>query len=339
MSSTFPLPWHDPAWMKQAHEWILAETRRQSIQVTGDIEQPHLYPWSTVLHVPTNEGKLFFKATAPETMFEVPLTHRLAEWFPDRMPELAAVDLERGWMLMRDGGGQLRQSIRPAQDIAPWRPVIHLFSELQAGAAKHLDELLAIGVPDYRLPILPDLYRQLLADEKSLLIDQEKGLTTRDLQTLRGMAARFEQICAELVAYGIPESINHGDFHDGNVLVRERRIAIIDWADACLSHPFMSLRTLFVSIEIALKLDEYVFTPEMAALLDHYLEAWHDYGSIEHLRSAYQVSKPVASIVKAANWHLTISNIQDEALRAEYAWIVPELFREFLYHESRLAES
>lgn len=339
MSSTFPLPWHDPAWMKQAHEWILAETRRQSIQVTGDIEQPHLYPWSTVLHVPTNEGKLFFKATAPETMFEVPLTHRLAEWFPDRMPELAAVDLERGWMLMRDGGGQLRQSIRPAQDIAPWRPVIHLFSELQAGAAKHLDELLAIGVPDYRLPILPDLYRQLLADEKSLLIDQEKGLTTRDLQTLRGMAARFEQICAELAAYGIPESINHGDFHDGNVLVRERRIAIIDWADACLSHPFMSLRTLFVSIEIALKLDEYVFTPEMAALLDHYLEAWHDYGSIEHLRSAYQVSKPVASIVKAANWHLTISNIQDEALRAEYAWIVPELFREFLYHESRLAES
>lgn len=339
MSSTFPLPWHDPAWMKQAHEWILAETRRQSIQVTGDIEQPHLYPWSTVLHVPTNEGKLFFKATAPETMFEVPLTHRLAEWFPDRMPELAAVDLERGWMLMRDGGGQLRQSIRPAQDIAPWRPVIHLFSELQAGAAKHLDELLAIGVPDYRLPILPDLYRQLLADEKSLLIDQEKGLTTRDLQTLRGMAARFEQICAELAAYGIPESINHGDFHDGNVLVRERRIAIIDWADACLSHPFMSLRTLFVSIEIALKLDEYVFTPEMAALLDHYLEAWHDYGSIEHLRSAYQVSKPVASIVKTANWHLTISNIQDEALRAGYAWIVPELFREFLYHESRLAES
>ena len=339
MSSTFPLPWHDPAWMKQAHEWILAETRRQSIQVTGDIEQPHLYPWSTVLHVPTNEGKLFFKATAPETMFEVPLTHRLAEWFPDRMPELAAVDLDRGWMLMRDGDGQLRQSIRPAQDIAPWRPVIHLFSELQAGAAKHLDELLAIGVPDYRLPILPDLYRQLLADEKSLLIDQEKGLTTRDLQTLRGMAARFEQICAELAAYGIPESINHGDFHDGNVLVRERRIAIIDWADACLSHPFMSLRTLFVSIEIALKLDEYVFTPEMAALLDHYLEAWHDYGSIEHLRSAYQVSKPVASIVKAANWHLTISNIQDEALRAEYAWIVPELFREFLYHESRLAES
>ncbi|HSK66674.1 MAG TPA: phosphotransferase [Anaerolineales bacterium] len=338
MLNEFSLPWHDPAWMKQAHEWIHAEMSRRSIQVTGDIEQPHLYPWSTVLHVPTNEGKLFFKATAPETMFEVPLTYRLAEWFPDRMPELVGVDLERGWMLMRDGGVQLRQSIRPTQDIHPWKPVIRLFSELQAGAAEHVEELLAIGVPDYRLPILPDLYRQLLTDEKSLMISQEKGLTTTDWQILKGMATRFEQICGNLAAYGIPESINHGDFHDGNILVRDGRIAIIDWADACLSHPFMSLRTFFVSIEIALKLDDYVFTPEMAALLDYYLEAWQDYGSIEHLRSAYQVSRPVASIVKAVNWHLTISNIRDETLRAEYAWIVPELFREFLYHESRLEE-
>lgn len=339
MSNEFSLPWHDPAWMKQAHEWILAETRRQSIHVTGDIEQPHLYPWSTVLHVPTNEGKLFFKATAPETMFEVPLTLKLAEWFPNGMPELVTADLDRGWMLMRDGGVQLRQSIRPAQDINPWRAVIRLFADIQAGASGHVEELLAAGVPDYRLSVLPDLYRQLVADEKSLLIDKEKGLTSAEQQTLKDMATRFEQICADLAAYGIPESVNHGDFHDGNVLVRDGRIAIIDWADACLSHPFMSLRTLFVSIEIALKLDDYVFTPEMAALLDHYLEAWRDYGSIEHLRSAYQLSKPVASIVKAVNWHLTISNIRDQALRAEYAWIVPELFREFLYHESRLAES
>jgi hypothetical protein len=241
-------------------------------------------------------------------------------------------------MLMRDGGVQLRQSIRPAQDIHPWRPVIRLFGELQAGAARHMDVLLAAGVPDYRLAVLPDLYRRLLANEESLMIGQEKGLTNEDLQTLRGMATRFEQICAGLAAYGIPESVNHSDFHDGNVLVRDGRFAIIDWADACISHPFLSLRTFFVSIEISLKLEDYTFTPGMAALLDHYLESWQAYGSLDHLQSAYRASKPVASIMKAANWHLTISNIQDEALRAEYAWIVPELFREFLYHESRLAK-
>jgi aminoglycoside/choline kinase family phosphotransferase len=336
ISNSYPLPWHDPEWMKQAHQWIHAETSRRSIEVTGDIEQPHLYPWSTVLHVPTDQGKLYFKATAPETLFEVPLTCKLAEWFPQGMPELVTADDERGWMLMRDGGEQLRQSIRPTQDIHPWRPVIRLFAEIQAAVSSHVDELLAAGVPDYRLSVLPGLYRQLVADEKSLLIGQEKGLASDEWQTLKDLATRFEQLCLDLASYGIPESVNHGDFHDGNVLVREGHTAIIDWADACISHPFMSLRTFFVSIEIALKLDDYAFTPEMAALLDHYLEAWQAYASLDHLRSAFRVSKPVASIVKAVNWHLTISNIKDEAVRGEYAWIVPELFREFLYHESKL---
>ena len=253
------------------------------------------------------------------------------------MPELAAVDIERGWMLMRDGGVQLRQSIRATQDITSWDPIIRLYADVQAGASRHLDELLAAGVPDYRLAILPGLYQQLLADEGSLLIDQEKGLTSAEWQTLRDMATRFERMCIDLAAYRIPESVNHGDFHDGNVLVRAGRVTIIDWADACLSHPFMSLRTFFISIEISLKLDDYAFTPDMSALLNRYLESWEGIASKEALTSAYRLSRPVASIVKAANWHLTISNIEDDALREKYAWIVPELFREFLHYEKTLS--
>lgn len=337
MSSEHKLPWHDPNWMKLAHEWIQAETARHSIRVTGEIEQPHLYPWSTVLHVPTDEGKLFFKATAPETIYEVPLTKMLADLYPDCMPGLVAVDTGRGWMLMRDGGEQLRQSIRPTGDISPWGPVIALYGQVQADAADHIDALLAAGVPDYRLETVPSLYRELLADEQSLLIDQEKGLTTGEWRQIQGMTSRLEHLCLQLTGYGIPESINHGDFHDGNVLVRDGRVTFLDWADACISHPFMSLRTFFVSIEIALKLDDYAPpTPEMSALLDRYLEQWQSFASLAALRSAYLISRPVASIVKAANWHLTISNIGDTALRGKYAWIVPELFREFVVYEKML---
>jgi len=113
-------PWHDPNWIKQAHEWIRSESKHRSIQITGEIEQPHSYAWSTVLHIPTNDGKLFFKATAPETIYEIALTQKLAGWFPDCQLELVAVDTARGWMLMRDGGEPLRASIRPTQDVKPW---------------------------------------------------------------------------------------------------------------------------------------------------------------------------------------------------------------------------
>ena len=338
MSNQAQLVWQDPEWRKQATQWIHTQAQSQGILITGEIEQPHTYAWSTVLHIPTDQGTLFFKATAHETIYEAALTQSLARWFPDCMPEFVAVEAGRGWMLMRDGGEQLRASIRPVKDIAPWKPVIGRYAEVQIGLADHVTEMLSLRLPDHRLSVLPGLFTELLADKESLMIDQEKGLTSAEWQEVKDKASHFEQICAQLASYGIPESLNHGDFHDGNVLVKDGQITFFDWGDASVAHPFTSLRTFFVSIEIALDLEDYSFTPEMADLLDLYLEPFKKYASKEELMRAYQVSKPVASIVKALAWHQGITRMEG-SLRQEYAWIVPELMREFLYHEKRSSES
>jgi hypothetical protein len=315
MTDEVKLQWEDPSWLRQVSDWIHVEAYHQYIDIAGPIQQPHIYPWSTVMRVPTNVGTLFFKATAAETIYETALTKTLAGWFPDRLPDLVAVDTKRGWMLMRDGGEMLRATIRPAKDIAPWKPVISLFSELQMGTAEHVDELLALGVPDWRLARLPELYSRLLQE----------------------LMPRFTQVCEELAAFGIPETINHGDFHDGNVLVKNGRITLFDWGDGCVAHPFISLRTFFVSIEIALDLEDYSFTPEMAALLDLYLEPWQRFASREDLLSAYNFSRCVASIVKTLMWHQTVSNISGP-LRKNYEHIVPELFREFIHYQELLQD-
>jgi len=335
MTTQTQLIWHNPEWQKQAHAWIRAQAEQNSIQLTGEIEQNHAYAWSTVMRVSSSAGTLFFKATAGATIYEIALTQKLAEWFPDCMPELIAADTTRGWMLMRDGGEQLRASIRPAQDIKPWGPVITNYAELQIGLAKHVSDILALGIPDHRPAALPALYTQLLTDGEILMVGQEKGLTSEEFDQLQNMTPRLEQICADLSAFGIPDSLNHGDFHDGNVLLKNGRVTFFDWGDASVTQPFVSLRTLFVSIEIALKLDDYAFTPEMAQLLDRYLEAWQAYGSKEALLSAYRLSKPVSSIITALKWHQTISRLEG-SLRAEYVGIVPEVLREFLYHEKML---
>jgi hypothetical protein len=331
MSDSIRLPWHDPEWTKQAHEWIQSETAHQSIRITGDIEQPHLYPWSTVLVVPTEDGRLFFKATAPVTIYEAALTQKLAAWVPDCMPELVAVDPARGWMLMRDGGEQLRQRIRPTRDIRPWEPVIQRYADVQIKLMDQVSEILALGIPDHRLSILPSIYSELLRDEDSLMIDREKGLTSGEFRELKEKASWFKQTCSDLASFGIPDSLNQCDFHDGNVLVKNGRITFFDWGDASITHPFVSLRTFFVSIENSLQLDEYSFTPEMEALLNLYLEPWEKFASREKLVSAYRLSEPVAIIVQAHLWHKGITRM-DESTRKEYAWIVPELFREFLHY-------
>ena len=333
-----PLRWHDPAWQNQAHDWIRAQAERNSIQLSGEIEQPHAYAWSTVMRVPSTEGMLFFKATAGETIYEIALTEKLAGWFPDCMPDLVASDSARGWMLMRDGGEPLRASIRPTKNVRPWEPVIAQYANLQIGIAAHVNEILALGIPDHRLAALPALYTKLLTDEESLMIDKEKGLTSADFQQLQNLKPRFEQICADLAAFGIPESLNHGDFHDGNVLVKNGRITFFDWGDADVTHPFVSLRTFFVSMEIALELDDWAPpTPEMTSLLHRYLERWEKFGNKEQLLKAYNVSRPVASIVKTLQWHQGITRMEG-SVREEYAWIVPEVMREFMIYEKMLEE-
>ena len=329
------LLWNSPTWRAQALEWIRSETERHSMMITGEIEQPHVYAWSTVMRVPTNAGTLFFKATAGETIYEIVLTQKMTGWFPESLPELVAVDAARGWMLMRDGGDQLRTSIRPSKDIQPWQPVIAKYAELQIGLAEHVDEILELGIPDHRLAVLPMLYSQLLTDAEILRVDQEKGLTSDEFQQLQSLKPRFEQICRDLSAYGIPESVNHGDFHDGNVLVKDGRVTFFDWGDADITHPFVSLRTFFVSIEIALELDEYAFTPEMADLLDRYLKPFEKFASLDELHEAYMLSKPVASVVKALAWHHSITQM-DASVQEEYIHIVPAVLQEFLYHVGKL---
>lgn len=335
MTTELASGWQDPAWLKEVYAWIHAQANKQGISITGEIEQPHIYPWSTVLKISTDQGFLFFKATAAETIYESALTKKLAEYHPNTLPVLIGVETSRGWMLMRDGGEALRASVRPTKNIELWAPVIKLFSEVQAGSADHVSELLALGIPDWRLANLPKLYNELLSDAESIRVDQPKGLTAEELNRVRDLAPRFAEICKKLAGFGIPETINHGDFHDGNVLIKNGRITLFDWGDACISHPFVSLRTFFVSIEIALELDDYSFTPEMQKLLDVYLEVWQKFASKEKLQQAYLLSRCAASIVKTLSWHQTISSLKGEA-REEYAHIVPEIFREFMEYEKRL---
>jgi len=90
-------------------------------------------------------------------------------------------------------------------------------------------------------------------------------------------------------------------------------------------------------MEIALKLDDYIPpTPEMSALLHRYLERWERFADKERLLTAHNLSRPVASIVKTLAWHQGISRM-NESLREEYAWIVPEVLREFMVYEGMLA--
>ena len=123
--------WTSPQWLAEAHAWIREQLEALDVRRTGGIEQPHVRPWSTVMRVPTTGGDLWFKANIPALAYEAGVVGVLARTRPDLVPELAAVDLERGWMLMGDGGERLRELIERERDLGRWLDVLPHYGELQ----------------------------------------------------------------------------------------------------------------------------------------------------------------------------------------------------------------
>jgi aminoglycoside/choline kinase family phosphotransferase len=224
------MQWTDPDWLAEAHAWIAAH-----VSPTGEIEQPHVRPWSTVMRVPTADGAVWFKANSPQQRFEAALVGVLASERPDVVPPLVAVDLDRGWMLMADAGERLREIAARERSYARWLEILPLMAGVQIDLARRADELVALGVPDLRLAVLPATFEAFLDEVGPSIEDDELVARARE------MVPWVREASAELASHGIPETIQHDDFHDGQVFVKDDRYLLMDWGDACVSHPFFTL--------------------------------------------------------------------------------------------------
>jgi hypothetical protein len=316
--------WRDPAWLEEAKAWIDA---RIGDARNGPIEQPHVYPWSTVLRVPTADGDLWFKANAPVHVFEAGLSAELARRFPDRVARLVATDSERGWLLMRDAGARLRDVAAGLEQLAHWERLLPLYSELQIALAPAAEELRRLGVPDEGLDTLPLRYERLLGDDDALLLERPEGVTGDELARLRSATPDFVTVCYELAGYGIPETLQHDDFHDGQVFLDSGRYRFLDWGDSCVSHPF---HTLVVTLRaIAYRQGLPPGAAELLRLRDAYLEPFAQAHARADLVAAVDLAYRTGTIARALAWHRYVAAREPE-LRGEDAQAVPYGFRLFL---------
>jgi hypothetical protein len=260
--------WTDPDWLAEVHAWIRERVVEAGARMTGPIDQPHVRPWSTVLQAPTSVGELWFKANHPTSRYEAAVVVVLAATRADLVTPLVAVDIERGWMLMADGGERLREVVQRERDLGRWLDVLPLYGELQIAVAGRAEELVGLGAPDRRLATLPTQYER--------LVDETGGLSPDERERLTRSVTRVAETCRELAALGIPETIQHDDLHDGQVFVRDGRYLFFDWGDACVAHPFLSMA---VTLEGALAwgLDDVEGSLDVTPFRDEYLRPFDRY--------------------------------------------------------------
>ena len=277
-----------------ADGWI-----RAHVEPVGAIETVHERPWATVLRVPLAEGVAWFKACAPVQAFEPRLTAELFARWPDRVTEVLAYDEQRAWLLLADAGTQIRVLGNPPE---AWLAALPLYAELQRGESAHTHEHLRRGVPDLRLATLPSRYEDLLR--------QDLPLERDEIGRLRRFAPRFAELCTELTAHAVPETVQHDDLHMNNLYARGERLRVIDWGDASISHPFASLVVTFRFLEEMNKLPP--GDPWFARLRDAYLEPWG-----RGLAGAFALAIRVGSFARALAYVRQRDHLP-EAARADF---------------------
>ena len=290
--------------------------------MTGSIEEERVRPWATVLRVPTAHGTLFFKEAEPALAHEAELIALLAARRPELVPQVLFSD-EEGRMLMRDAGDPLSAVLERDPDIRYWVDALPLYAELQIEAAVDTERFIEVGAFDRRSALLPDQYEALIA-ERAI------GSTPEEYEQLRALVPEVREVAAMLAASAVPETINNDDFTYGSIFVRDGRYRFLDWGDACVSHPFITLTVTQRVIEIKHELP--LGSPEIARVRDAYLEPFTRFAPRPELEALVEPARRIGQICRIA---LRAAHMHWEDDPEELAWsfrllLDPEAWRSWI---------
>jgi hypothetical protein len=252
--------WRDPAFVDAAHAWIAARLAEHDRAVVGTIEQPHVTDWSTVMRVPTGDGPVWFKANDESMRHEAAVTALVAPLSAGRVPVPLAGDPRTGWLLMADAGPRLRDVVPEERSLQRWHDVLEACARIQLACEDEVDALLAAGLPDRRLTTLPEAYDALLTQ----LDDVDPRLPD---------AGAIADLCEQLAAFGIRETVQHDDLHDGQVFLGDGVHQVLDWGDACVSHPFFTLAVTLEGV-VAWGVDDEEGSEDLEPYLASYLRPY-----------------------------------------------------------------
>jgi hypothetical protein len=300
-------PWVQQGWFDDAAAWIQAQLAQLHIHALGPLVQERVWALSCVMRVATSIGAVYFKAVPPFMTQEAVAMHEVSRQYPDLLPAPLAVDTERGWLLMPDFGGD---SLLRVPDLRRWQAALRRCAHMHVEQARYVNEWLARGIPDRRLPRMVQLTEPLMTLASSLLAGGPPGLSAEEIEGLHALPLRLHLRCARLATYGIPPTLVHGDL-GGNILVHGERYTFFDWTDVCITHPFFELTTLLDTVfdDSVLQLEAHGRTQ----LRDAYLEPWTVYAPMERLVEAFEVSTPLGALHQAMSYMWILMNVAEDA--------------------------
>ena len=217
------LPYARPAGPAADLAWAEALLAERGMRLIGPAEQVRTWNLSSLWRLRVAGQVVWLKVVPRFFAHEGPMLERLHD---QAVPDLIA----------HEGGRVLLAEIPGADlydpSLAQMLDMVALLVGIQQKWISRADELLALGLPDWRAPALSAAIRSVMQRVAS-------ELDADDRSTLQRFAAGLNDRFGAVRACGLPDTLVHGDFHPGNVRGDVTRLVLLDWGDCGIGHPLL----------------------------------------------------------------------------------------------------
>jgi hypothetical protein len=217
------MAWARPGGPAADVAWAASRLVERGSPLIGPALQVRTWNLSSLWRMPLDGQAAWLKVVPPFFRHEGSVLDRL---HGEQVPTLLAHEGPRLLMAEIPGSDLYRAPVPRLPEM------VTLLVDLQRKWLDRTDELLALGLPDWRAPAL--------ATAIGAVVDRiAPHLTAGDRATLHAFVTGLDDRFGQVAACGLPDTLVHGDFHPGNFRGDDSSMMLLDWGDCGVGHPLL----------------------------------------------------------------------------------------------------
>jgi hypothetical protein len=264
--------------------WARARLAERGLRPTAPPTQVRTWNLSSLWRIPVEGQTVWLKVVPHFFAHEGPL---LALMAGAQVPVLFGHD--GGRMLLAEIAGEDLH----AAELPLLLDMVNRLVELQRAWGDRVEELLALGLPDWRAPALGQAIMDVIERTRGDLPDEDRATLAEFVHCLPG---RFDDVSA----CGLRDTLVHGDFHPGNFRGDGRVLTLLDWGDSGVGHPLLDQPAFLDPIPGAC----------VDAVRAHWLQLWRTAVSGSDPARASVLLAPIATARQAVIYRNFLDNIE-----------------------------
>lgn len=278
------LSYAEPGGPSRDLAWADARLEDHGLVRTGPAQQMRTWNLSSLWRIPVEQGSVWLKCVPPFFAHEGAVLDRLQD---GPVPRLLAH--QAGRVLMPDIPGE---DLYGAQ-VPTLLTLVSMLVSLQAEWCGREDELLALGMPDWRGDPLTEGIESVVRTTWPELVSEQRA-------ALAGLLERLPRRFASLAECGVPDSLVHGDFAPGNARGHEDEIVLLDWGDCGVGHPLLDMSAFVDRVP-----------PEFVApIKSHWAARWRQAVPGSDPARAAEILEPIAAARQAVIYQRFLDGIE-----------------------------